>query len=135
MQTKESLVSYDMMNEEQAKEALQLAVSLVEGNVDEFTDCFPDSNSQDNFYPKSENIEWTTGFWTGEIWLAYEETGDEKLKHAGEVQVESFLDRILKRVDVDHHDMGFYTRPPVWQHGSSPGTRLQRRRRFSPLIT
>ena len=42
MQTKESLVSYDMMNEEQAKEALQLAVSLVEGNVDEFTDCFPD---------------------------------------------------------------------------------------------
>ena len=118
MQTKESLISYDMMNEEQAKEALQLAVSLVEGNVDEFTDCFPDSNSQDNFYPKSENIEWTTGFWTGEIWLAYEETGSEKLKHAGEVQVESFLDRILKRVDVDHHDMGFLYSPScvaAWQ--------------------
>ncbi len=88
MQTKESLVSYDRMSGEQAEEALKLAVSLVEGNVDEFTDCFPDSNSQNNFYPKSENVEWTTGFWTGEIWLAYEETGSEKLKRAGEIQVE-----------------------------------------------
>ena len=82
MQTKESLLSYDRMSKEQAEEALKLAVSLVEGNVDEFTDCFPDSNSQDNFYPKSENVEWTTGFWTGEIWLAYEETGAENHKVA-----------------------------------------------------
>ncbi|MDE6364635.1 MAG: glycoside hydrolase family 88 protein [Lachnospiraceae bacterium] len=118
MQTKESLVSYDRMNREQVEEALTLAVSLVEGNVDMFTDCFPDSNSQGNFYPKSENVEWTTGFWTGEIWLAYEETGSEKLKHAGEIHVESFLDRILRRVDVDHHDMGFLYSPScvaAWQ--------------------
>ncbi len=118
MQTKESLLSYDMMNEEQAKEALKLAVSLVEENVDEFTDYFPDSNSQANFYPKTENVEWTTGFWTGEIWLAYEETKSEKLKHAAEVHVESFLNRILKRIDVDHHDMGFLYSPScvaAWQ--------------------
>lgn len=118
MQTKESLLSYDMMDEKQAEEALKLAVSLVEGNVDEFTDCFPDSNSQKNFYSKSDNVEWTTGFWTGEIWLAYEETGSEKLKHAGEVHVESFFDRIVKRVDVDHHDMGFLYSPScvaAWQ--------------------
>jgi len=111
MQTKESLLSYEMMSSEQAKEALKLAVSLVEGNVDAFTDCFPDSNSQNNFYPKSENVEWTTGFWTGEIWLAYEETGLEKLKRAGEVHVESFMDRIVRRIDVDHHDMGFLYSP------------------------
>lgn len=107
MQTRESLLSYDRMSREQAKAALGLAVSLVEKNVNAFTDCFPDSNSRGNFYPRSENVEWTTGFWTGEIWLAYEETGSERLKHAGEVQVESFLDRIQRRVDVDHHDMGF----------------------------
>lgn len=111
MQTKESLLSYNIISREQAEEALKLAVSLVEGNVDAFTDCFPDSNSQNNFYPKSENVEWTTGFWTGEIWLAYEETGSEKLKHAAEVHVESFLDRIVRRIDVDHHDMGFLYSP------------------------
>ena len=115
MQTKESLISYDMMNEEQAKEALQLAVSLVEGNVDEFTDCFPDSNSQDNFYPKSENIEWTTGFWTGEIWLAYEYTEKEKFRQAAENQIDSFLKRIEEKIAVDHHDMGFLYSPPAWR--------------------
>lgn len=56
-------------------------------------------------------MEWTTGFWTGEIWLAYEETGKEKLRRAGEIQVESFLERITSRIDVEHHDMGFLYSP------------------------
>lgn len=72
-----------------------------------------------------------TGFWTGEIWLAYERTGEEVFKEAGTIQAESFLERIKERVDVDNHDMGFlYTpscvaayrltgnetagRPPLW---------------------
>ncbi len=111
MQTKESLLTYDRMDQSQAEEALALAVSLVRQNAEEFTDCFPDSNSRRNFYPKSPNVEWTTGFWTGEIWLAYEEMKDERLKQAGALQVESFLERIQKRIDVDHHDMGFLYSP------------------------
>lgn len=111
MQTRENLLSYKEMDEEQAKEALRLAVELVDKNVDEFTYCFPPANSENNFYGKSENIDWTTGFWTGEIWLAYEETGSEKLKNAGDIQVKSFLDRINQRINVDHHDMGFLYSP------------------------
>lgn len=49
MQTKESLVSYDMMNEEQAKEALQLAVSLVEGNVDDLQTAFQTQTAKITF--------------------------------------------------------------------------------------
>ena len=30
-----------------------------------------------------DNTEWTNGFWTGEIWLAYELTKDEAFKEAG----------------------------------------------------
>lgn len=33
---------------------------------------------------------------------------DERLKHAGEVQVASFLNRIDKKISVDHHDMGAF---------------------------
>lgn len=58
-----------------------------------------------------DNRDWTTGFWTGEIWLAYEHTGDPRLKEAGEVQVRSFLERIEKKISVDHHDMGFLYSP------------------------
>ncbi len=111
MQTKSSLQSYKAIDETQVNAYLDRAAGLVRENLPQFQDCFPDSNSIGNFYPPSENVEWTTGFWTGEIWLAYQRTGDERLRRAGEIQVRSFLDRITRRVDVDHHDMGFLYTP------------------------
>lgn len=47
----------------------------------------------------------------GEIWLAYEATGEEKFKTAALIQVDSFADRIARKVEVDHHDMGFLYSP------------------------
>ena len=59
---------------------------------------------------------------TNESLLSYEmmsrEQAEEALKLAGEVHVESFLNRIQKRIDVDHHDMGFLYSPScvaAWQ--------------------
>ena len=72
-----------------------------------FTEKFPSSNSFGGFYEAGENVEWTTGFWTGVIWLAYEHTGDEAFRRAAEIQVDSFLHRIQNKIDVNHHDMGF----------------------------
>ena len=86
----------------------------------EFTEAFQPAYSIDGFYEPSENTDWTNGFWTGQIWLAYEylkrsHPGNtdsiEKLYHAGRVQVQSFLNRITKRISVDHHDMGFLYTP------------------------
>ena len=77
----------------------------------EFTDKFQQAYSENGFYPPVENRDWTTGFWTGEIWLAYEFCGDERLKKAGEIQVHDFLERIDKKISVDHHDMGFLYSP------------------------
>ena len=50
---------------------------------------------------------WTTSFWTGILWLAYERTGEEKYKEAAEAQVDSFIERIERKIDVDTHDLGF----------------------------
>ncbi len=111
MQTEEHLEQYKRITGRQAEEFLDRAVKLVQENLPEFTGYFPDSNSKGNFYPQTENREWTTGFWTGEIWLAYERTKEETLKKAGLLQVKSFLKRITDRVDVDHHDMGFLYTP------------------------
>ena len=117
MQTEKSLGSYPEITDSQIREALDKAVSLVTENLRDFTVRFPDSNSRHNFYPPTENVEWTTGFWTGQIWLAFETVRDKEpdrarlLKTAGEIQVESFLNRIRDKVDVDHHDMGFLYSP------------------------
>ena len=111
MQTKDSLKTYNIMEKGEAVACLDLAVDLVRENLKTFTHCFPDSNSRNNFYPQSDNREWTTGFWTGEIWLAYERTVEAVFREAGTIQAESFLKRIRERVDVDNHDMGFLYTP------------------------
>lgn len=105
------LENYREADMDEVRTAMDIAAAQVERNLDTFTEKFPGANSFDNFYKPGPNVDWTTGFWTGEIWLAYEnaktEEERERLRRAGEIQVDSFLERIEKRVEVDHHDMGF----------------------------
>lgn len=105
------LENYRDADMDEVRAAMDIAAAQVERNLDTFTEKFPGANSFDNFYKPGPNVDWTTGFWTGGIWLAYEnaktEEERERLRRAGEIQVDSFLERIEKRVEVDHHDMGF----------------------------
>ena len=100
-----------MIDNEQVKDALDIAYRQIIRNIPAFTHKFPNAYSENGFYKPIENNYWTTGFWTGEIWLAWEYTADPRLKAAGEVQIDSFLQRIEKKINVDHHDMGFLYSP------------------------
>lgn len=111
MITREQLENYPLPTDEEINSALDTAAELVKKNTEDFFDCFPTANSENNFYGKSYNTDWTEGFWTGEVWLAYERCGDERLKEAALCQVESFLNRIENRINIDHHDMGFLYTP------------------------
>ncbi len=93
------------------KEALDFCNRQILHVLPEFTEKFQQAYSENGFYPPIENRDWTTGFWTGEIWLAYEFSGDDSLKKAAEVQVHDFLNRINQKIAVDHHDMGFLYSP------------------------
>ncbi len=106
-QTFETIMSYPAADRELAKKAIDDAIRIIQGDLSIFTSKFPSSNSFGGFYEATENVEWTTGFWTGSIWLAYEYTKDDALKKAAEVQVDSFFERIRDKIDVNHHDMGF----------------------------
>lgn len=92
-------------------QALDLASDLVIRNLPAFTRYFPKAYSEGGFYAATENVDWTTGFWTGEVWLAYEHTGKEELLKAGMVQMASFLERIEQKRDVETHDLGFLYSP------------------------
>ena len=46
--------------------ALDTACALLQKNLSKFTDKFQRSNSEHNFYQPTDNVEWTTGFCTGE---------------------------------------------------------------------
>ena len=115
----------EMITEREIEAALEFSMKQILRNLPEFTDKFQKAYSEGNFYQPIENNDWTTGFWTGEIWLAYEyalgleqkgrkeegEAAAGRLREAGEIQVESFLDRINRKFEVDHHDMGFLYSP------------------------
>lgn len=111
----------------QAAAALDIAVALVRQNLPLFTEHCQNHSSVNDIYPPCENNQWTCGFWPGEIWLAYERTGDEAFKTAALKLADSFLYRIEQKIDVDHHDMGFLYSPScvaAWKlTGSETGRR------------
>ena len=95
----------------QAAAALDRAVEQVRLNLPVFAGRCQNHSSVNNIYPPCENNQWTCGFWPGEIWLAYERTGDDCFRQAGLALVENFYERIVGKVEVDHHDMGFLYTP------------------------
>lgn len=108
---REQILRYPEISPQQVHDALMLCVSHVCHNLPEFETHFPAANSENNFYTPGINTDWTSGFWTGEVWLAYENASSQQerdiLRNAGNTQVASFLERINVLHYVDHHDMGF----------------------------
>lgn len=102
---------YQEITPEEIQDALDFCNRQIIRVLPEFTEQFQNAYSEGGFYQPIPNTDWTTGFWTGEIWLAYEFSKDERLKKAGEIQIADFLERIEKKIMVDHHDMGFLYSP------------------------
>lgn len=92
--------------------AAKTACEITKKNIQQLDNRFLYASSDNRFYPANDNLTgWEQGFTTGMYWLAYELTGEEIFRHAGEVHVESFYDRIRFKQGVDHHDMGFLYMP------------------------
>jgi len=87
--------------------AVKYILKKIDENMESFTNRFPSASSKNLVYSPTNNVDWTTGFWTGMLWLAYEYTGNEKYRRVAEIQVESFGKRIRDRIEVDTHDLGF----------------------------
>ncbi|WP_031525169.1 glycoside hydrolase family 88 protein [Siccibacter colletis] len=79
----------------------------LKGNLAQFGDKFPAETCKEGRYPLTDNVEWTTSFWTGQMWLAWEMSGDETFLQAAQKQVRSFGLRIAGRHDTNTHDLGF----------------------------
>ncbi|WP_122639089.1 glycoside hydrolase family 88 protein [Romboutsia sp. Marseille-P6047] len=96
-----------LLTKSEVKKAIEAAISQIDANMEYFKEKFPSSATKENKYEIIENIEWTDGFWTGLLWLAYEYTNDNKYKELAEKNVASFKNRVEKNIEIDHHDLGF----------------------------
>ena len=97
---------------EKLEYALSEALKKIDFALPVFTDKFPSHASTNNVYQAVENTSgWNTGFWTGILWHAYELSGDEKYKNVALSQIPSYHKRIVEKIGVNHHDMGFVFTP------------------------
>lgn len=95
------------INDAELASALKTALAQTESCLPEFSREFKHIFSEHNFYHTAPNDQWTNGFWTGELWLAYENSKDQRFREAAMFQVESFLKRIKQGIETDTHDLGF----------------------------
>jgi unsaturated chondroitin disaccharide hydrolase len=95
--------------------AIADALNTIEANLALFAAVFPDDTTADGVYPvrtrpgmpDGSNVGWTTSFWPGMLWLAYQVSGEPRYRDAAERFVPSFARRLEERVDLDTHDLGF----------------------------
>ncbi|MBX6356279.1 MAG: glycoside hydrolase family 88 protein [Micromonosporaceae bacterium] len=111
------MTAIDVRPDAEAMEAaVAAALRTVDANMAMFGDRYPGDTTVHNRYalrppaagqPEGANVGWTTSFWPGMLWLAYELTGDDAYRRSAAAHVRSFADRIERRIDVDTHDLGF----------------------------
>lgn len=104
---KDEFLKTKLLTRAEVKNAIDLVIKQIDVNMEYFKEKFPSSATKNNQYGIIENIEWTDGFWTGLLWLAYEYTGDEKYRELADKNVASFKNRVEKDIELDHHDLGF----------------------------
>ena len=108
LQNKARYETAPTLTKEYLDKAIEKILKKIDMNLERFTYKFPSSSSIDLKYQDIDNVEWTTSFWTGMLWLAYEYTKDEKYRHVAELHLESFKERLdRKGPDIQHHDVGF----------------------------
>ncbi len=100
-----------LLTREEVEGAMEKAVEQTRENLEYFGNQFPAPATKGQIYEPMDNTEWTNGFWTGMLWLCYEYTGDRVFREKAEEHVESFLNRVEKRIELDHHDLGFLYSP------------------------
>lgn len=115
--------------------AVAAALATVRRNIAGFGDRYPDDTTAGGRYPlrpatdgipEGGNWGWTTSFWPGMFWLAWELTGDEVFVAAARANAADFERRLRQADDLDTHDLGFlYTLGCVaaWRLEGDPAAR------------
>ena len=103
------------LSREKLEYAREEALKKVDYMITTLNGKFPNECSNDNVYAAKDNCDgrstWTTGFWTGILWHAYELTGNVKYKDVATAHIPTFYQRIDEKIGVNHHDMGFLFTP------------------------
>ncbi|SIT68494.1 glycoside hydrolase family 88 protein [Microbacterium sp. RU33B] len=126
--------------------ALVQALSTVRRNIGAFGSAYPDDTTTGDRYPLrpahkgfpvGANQGWTTSFWPGTQWIAFELTGDAEFRDAALGHARDFARRVHDEEDLETHDLGFlYTLASVapWRLLSDQASRAAALRAADALM-
>ena len=107
--------------------AIAAALATIRRNIARFGDSYPDDTTRDGRYPlrpagdgipEGGNRGWTTGFWPGMQWIAWELSGEDGFRDAAVRHAADFARRVREAQDLDTHDLGFLynlSSVPAWR--------------------
>ena len=107
-------------------EELDRICGVLKRNMERYGTDFPSACATGGKYRIKKNDDWTNGFWTGMLWMAYLHTGDEAFKTLALKNTDSFRQRLDDHFVLDHHDIGFLYSPSVVAAFSITGDESQR---------
>lgn len=86
---------------------LDWVLGRIRENISIFRTSFPTPASNNNRYSAIDNDYWTSSFWTGMLYLAWEASNDPVFREAADLQLASYRKRLDERIGTDTHDLGF----------------------------
>ena len=95
----------ESINKTAYQEELAYIVSVLRENLDLFVGSYPHVSVKNRYSPE-ENVLWTSSFFVGMCYLAYEYTGDEVFRKYEKEHLDSFQDRLDRKRGISH-DLGF----------------------------
>jgi len=96
------------LTQEFVRQELAFCKEKIDALLPRFSGCFPAASTEGLVYPaERENVEWTTSFFSGMLWLLYEHTGADSYLTVLERHLQSFYARVEEPGYVDTHDLGF----------------------------
>ncbi len=95
----------------QARAALDAAAEQVAVNLPLYTHHCQNHSSVAGIYPICDNVQWSCGFWPGEVWLSYRHTGEAAFARAGAVLARSFVRRAQEETQTGEQDPGLLYLP------------------------
>ncbi len=104
---RDKLEKKEFLTKEEIKRGLDIVIKNIDDNLEKYTNKFPSACTTNLKYRVKDNDDWTNGFWTGMLWLAYEYTGDDKYKKVAQIHTENFEERYNNDFVLNHHDLGF----------------------------
>jgi unsaturated chondroitin disaccharide hydrolase len=88
--------------------ALASAIDRCRENLAAFPPgSYPAAASAGGIYPPVPNVDWTSGFWVGMLWISWEAGRNPAFRDAALATLPDFERRLRERVNVETHDLGF----------------------------